>query len=262
MSLRSSRCAFSTAAALHRVFIAPIERSQFALQRHQASALPQTSTSKLHAHTQYRSYAASPATKRRLPRNKEITSTFVRLVTEDGKLSAPQTTWGVLNQLDPTTHSLITVSQPANPRSPAAQDDSEWGAAEVSASSEQEWPICKIMGNKELWEHERTKTKKTKAPAQKVKTIELNWAIDGNDLNHRLDRIREFLEKGYRVEVMMAGKRKGRKATQEEAEALVRSVKSVVDEVPGAKEMKDMDGKVLGQATLYFEGKIQKKEHE
>ena len=44
-----------------------------------------------------------------------------------------------------------------------------------------------------------------------TKTIELNWAIDGNDLGHRLQRIKDFLGKGNRVEVMMAPKRKGRK---------------------------------------------------
>ena len=91
-----------------------------------------------------------------------------------------------------------------------------------------------------------------------TKTIELNWAIDGNDLNHRLNRIREFLEKGLKVEVIMAPKKKGRKATEEEGQRLIERIKGVMGEVEGARENKPMIGKVLLQATIFMEGKVQK----
>jgi translation initiation factor IF-3 len=101
------------------------------------------------------------------------------------------------------------------------------------------------------------KTKKVKSPTAVLKTIELNWAIDANDLGHRIKRVTDFLAKGNRVEVVMAGKRKGRRATTEEARSLMTRVREAVEEVEGAKEWKPMEGAVLGQATLYFEGKAQ-----
>jgi translation initiation factor IF-3 len=118
------------------------------------------------------------------------------------------------------------------------------------------YPVCKIQDKRLLREAEKARSKKKEAPSATVKTIELNWAIDRNDLKHRLDRVKEFLAKGWRVDVVMAGKKKGRKATPEEAENLVRSVKGVLVEVDGAKEWKAMDGKVGGLATIYAEGKL------
>ena len=106
---------------------------------------------------------------------------------------------------------------------------------------------------------ERAKAKKERSSAVTVKTIELNWAIDGNDLRHRLERIREFLGRGWRVEVMMAPKRKGRKASEEEARELLDRVRGVVADVEGARESKAMEGKLLGTATIFAEGKAVQK---
>lgn len=90
------------------------------------------------------------------------------------------------------------------------------------------------------------------------KTIELNWAIDGNDLNHRLTKMKGFLEKGFRVDVVLGAKRKGRKATEEEAEALIEKIKKAACEVEGTRESKPKEGKLLGMLTLQFEGKLKR----
>ena len=104
-------------------------------------------------------------------------------------------------------------------------------------------------------EAEKAKAKSARSSAVTVKTIELNWAIDGNDLSHRLQRIRDFLRKGHRVEVLMAAKRKGRKATEEEARGLVDRIRAAIGECEGARESRPMEGKLLGTATIYAEGK-------
>jgi translation initiation factor IF-3 len=115
------------------------------------------------------------------------------------------------------------------------------------------------MDKKAMRDAEKAKAKKERSSAVTVKTIELNWAIDGNDLRHRLDRIRDFLERGWRVEVMMAPKRKGRKASEEEARELVDRIRGVVGDVEGARESKAMEGKLLGTATIFAEGKAVQK---
>jgi translation initiation factor IF-3 len=234
-NMRSSRCVFNTAAALHRVFIAPIDVSNLSPLRHgRLQFLPrlQSRAPKLILSQQRRHYAGE-SPKRRLPRDDEIKSWSVSLVNEDGKLEDPRSTYDLLSSIDRKTQSLVVVAagEPGVP------------------------PICKIMDKKAMRDAEKAKAKSARNSAVTVKTIELNWAIDGNDLNHRLQRIREFLGKGHRVEVLMAAKRKGRKATEEEAQALVGRVRGVIGECDGARETKPMEGKLLGTATVYAEGK-------
>ena len=111
------------------------------------------------------------------------------------------------------------------------------------------------MNKQAMREAEKAKGKANKNPGATIKTIELNWAIDGNDLGHRLNKVKEFLGKGFKVEVVLAEKRKGRKATEEEAQDLLRRIREAVKEVDGARESKPMEGKLLKPATIYAEGK-------
>ncbi|TVY52152.1 hypothetical protein LSUE1_G009697, partial [Lachnellula suecica] len=75
-------------------------------------------------------------------------------------------------------------------------------------------PICKILSRVDLLTAEKKrKTKAKESRAEKtVKGLEMNWAIDKGDLGHRLGRLREWLGKGWKVEVVLAKKRKGREA--------------------------------------------------
>lgn len=116
------------------------------------------------------------------------------------------------------------------------------------------YPICKILDRKAQREAHRAKPK-SKSPALTVKTLELNWAIDGNDLGHRLNKMKEFLEKGNKVEVILAGKRKGRKASLEEAENVLGRIRETIAGVEGARESKAVEGIVLAQVKLFAEGK-------
>ena len=118
------------------------------------------------------------------------------------------------------------------------------------------------MNKKAMRDAEKAKQVAARKSMVATKTIELNWAIDGNDLEHRLHRMRDFLGKGNKVEVMMAPKRKGRKATEEEARVLVQRIREAIER-EGARESKTMEGKLLGTATIYAEGKRKRNlEHE
>jgi translation initiation factor IF-3 len=193
--MSSSRCALSTAAALHRVFIAPIEQSQLQFARRSVSttSAPRcpNRAPKLLFFQQQRCYASSPAVKSRLPRDDEIKSWSVTLVGEDGKLQEPRSTAAILESIDRKKDSLVVVV-PGEPGVP---------------------PICKIMNKQAMREAEKAKAKSAKGVVTE-KTIELNWAIDGNDLSHRLVKMKGFLDKGNRVEIVMGAKKRGRKATE------------------------------------------------
>lgn len=260
--MRSSRCAFSTAAALHRVFIGPIERPLLSQLR--PRLLPTTAPKLSVSRFQQRTYASA------LPRDEQIIALnyrYVHIVDDDGKLSEPQRVSDILATLDRQTHSLMTVALPAPrlrsrweqaPAPPAQYAVEEGGAARAAP----EIPVCKVISKQVARIAEKAKTKKKDNPALTLKTLELNWAIDPHDLEHRLRRMREFLEKGYRVDVLLVGKRKKRKASPEEAAETLRKVKESIGLVEGAREWKSMEGKVGVQVMLYIEGRAKKDEEE
>ena len=121
-------------------------------------------------------------------------------------------------------------------------------------------PVCKVVSKKESFlESERKKAeakqrRKISAIASSVKTLEINWAIDGNDLAHRLERMRAFLEEGRKVEVVLAAKKKGRKASERECEGVLKRIRGVVGEVQGAREEREMVGRLGAFTTLGFVG--------
>ncbi|TVY53334.1 Translation initiation factor IF-3 [Lachnellula cervina] len=216
-----------TATALHRVFIAPIE-----LQPRLFRALPPTLSH------QQRNYASPPkpkVEKSRLPTNDEISARSITLVTADGKLSAPQNTRSVLSSLDQKTHVLTMVVE----------------------GTEEEPPICKVLNRAELYaaEKERRKRKKDEGKGKsRSKELEMNWAIEKGDEKTKMRKLVEWVGRGWKVEVTLAKKRKGRVAGEEECEALVGRLKGVLAE-GGGKEFKPAEGKVGGVLTIYCEGK-------
>jgi translation initiation factor IF-3 len=223
---------------LYRVFVEPIGLSS---QRICRQILPTRTPTLQQPAPSYRSYASlarnQPQQQRRTPRDEEITYDTVRIVSEDKKLSEPQSRSSILSSLDRKTQTLVLVALP---------------------STAQAYPICRIENKKQLREAEKARSKKKDAPSATVKTIELNWAIDAHDLKHRMQRLQEFLGKGWRVEIIMAGKKRGRQATPEEATNCLSAVKEAIVGVDGAKEWKTMNGRVGAVATIYAEGKEQK----
>ncbi|RDL39430.1 uncharacterized protein BP5553_03770 [Venustampulla echinocandica] len=242
--MQSSKCIFSTAAALQRTFITPFEQRQlqFVFQSSRASSLCRQAPrllSPLARQQQKRYYyvAGTNPVKSRLPQNDEIKAFSVHLVNEDGTLGELHRTRFLLDRLV-KGEALIMV-------------------AEAEAGRP---PVCKIINRKEQAAADREKKKKaqaTKDPSSTVKNIELNWAIESNDLGHRMDRLKEFLGKGYKVDLLLQKKRKGRPTTMEEAQELVNTVKQTVEDA-GGREYKEMTGDLLRQVMLFTVGKVQK----
>jgi translation initiation factor IF-3 len=165
-------------------------------------------------------------------RDEGIHSQEVCLVQPNGKLGRPQSLSWVLSRIDRKAEFV-------------EQYDEVDGI-----------PVCKIINKKEAREAAKSR-KKQKQPAAVTKYLELNWAIDHNDLAHRLGKLKEFLERGHRVEVLLLKKKKRmRDATAEEGKQTLESLSKYVKGVEGAKEIRPMEGDFLGRATLYYEGKV------
>ncbi|KAI0157266.1 hypothetical protein GGR57DRAFT_61736 [Xylariaceae sp. FL1272] len=176
-------------------------------------------------------------------KNAAIPYTWIRLRDEEtGSLSEPQLTTLVLSRLK-KGYSLVMLSapRPEDPKSPAE-------------------PICKIFDVKA----EQAKVHEAEAEAKRLekgtKTLELNWAIAPGDLGHKMKRMKEFLDKGYRVEMLLARKRGTRRATRGEAEALVEAVRESAESVTGTAEVKKAEGAVGDQLRMIWQGPKKKKE--
>lgn len=226
-----------SAVALFRVFIAPMLG--------QRTTIPTTSRARATYRfaAQQRTYAkrakAAPVPEVRTRRwNDEIEAKLVRIVdAETNRLSEPMRLRDVLRQINTATDRLVQVTQ-------------------------DEVPICKIENIKEtidkaLRQREENRDKrKQRVIETSLKTLEINWAIDPNDLKHRLQRFKDFLQEGRKVELVLAAKKRGRRASEQECASLLNNIKQAVAEVPGARESKPMEGEVGGVALISFVGKI------
>jgi len=130
----------------------------------------------------------------------------------------------------------------------------------------EEWtPICKIENKAEAIAKSRAieqqrKEQKKLAP-EGVKIVELNWAIDvKNDLVYRMKKVEDFLKQKRKVEIVIAPKRRGRKATREECLDLLTKVREVLQTVDGAKETRAMQGDIGGNVSLMMEANRGKKD--
>lgn len=244
----------STAAqALYHVFIAPALSKPQATQRLFANCLQSTQ--------QLRPFSHSPScfAKTRAPEQRsqkwdnEITALQLYLVDpvtnvlrdpETGALPKPRTRFDVLHSFDPKTHRLVQLS----PDEPGNRTFI---------------PVCKIVDKKESYDAEKRKLKAAKE-AKKLsartsetgmKTVELNWAIDQNDLGHRIEKMKGFLAEGRRVEIVLASKKRGRKASLEECQGVLERLRECADAVEGAREVQKLEGKIGGFATMVFMGR-------
>ncbi|KAH9909964.1 hypothetical protein F4778DRAFT_713557 [Xylariomycetidae sp. FL2044] len=177
-----------------------------------------------------------------------------------GTLSEPRRTADVLAELDRRTHTLEMVAPPPPASSEGGGGESGSASSSSSSSSDRvsmlrsQAAICRIV--------DRVAQEAAFAEAQREarrrevgrKELELNWAISPHDLSHKLRRLREFLAKGFSVDVMMARKRGGRAAGQAEAQAVLDQVREAAEGVPGVMERKKMDGGVGGVARLFYQG--------
>jgi len=155
------------------------------------------------------------------------------MVQEDGKLGPVQRLMSILHNINRDEEHLVQVSPPDEHRSTAV----------VRIFKRADLVRRKLERKKAV--QKQQKSIKDRAPKQ----MELNWAIGPHDLDIKLGQLENFLEKGKTVEIILAAKRKQRKATPEEGEEVLKKIRERLVKVD-AREVKQMDGQVLKQAIL------------
>ena len=270
--MKHSKSLVTIAEALKRVFIPPLQPlriSSLCVARYPWLVSPQCH---LHSHTpfcqpQQRYYAFMrgsdvPVNSRipgdegersrhrlpnRPPRDEEIRAYRV-VIKKDGKLSLPV--------------SLVNILDTRERDEKGRHTQFLQEIAPASLEHDRPYPICIMFDKKLVREKEIAQRKLKKEQKKQEKQLEVNWTINENDLGHRLEKLKAFLEKGYRVEIIFGAQRKGwmqrRQATQQEIKAVIEKIVGVVKEVEGSREWKPMSGKLGEQAILAFEGKAKK----
>ncbi|KAH6625232.1 hypothetical protein C7974DRAFT_395685 [Boeremia exigua] len=249
----------STSRALYRVFVLPnLRASSNGIPVQFAPAFAPTfgppsipiNAHPLHQH-QVRSKSYSKKDTRRhalsdyFTIDNAITAPRVNLVDANGVFTQDVAISNALRSYNKVTHHLVEVS-------PGQVD--EYGEHDPAHP-----PVCRVVSKIDLREqHERKvdaarkQALATTGPPQK--NLELNWAIGPGDLKHRLNKLQQFLREGRRVELLLGPKKKGKKATPEEASAAFNAISEAVEECVGAKEVK-REGEVGAVMIIVFEGK-------
>ena len=157
----------------------------------------------------------------------------VQMVQADGKLGPVEHVLSLLRSINSEEEHLVQVSPPDGNRPTAI--------VRVFKRAD----LIRQRVEKEKAEKKQQKSMRDRAPKQ----MELNWAIGPHDLEIKLGQLEGFLEKGKTVEIILAPKRRQRKATLEEAEEVMKKIRDRLANID-ARETKPMDGEVLKQAIL------------
>ncbi|KAF2733947.1 hypothetical protein EJ04DRAFT_403580, partial [Polyplosphaeria fusca] len=226
--------------ALYRVFIAPTQRPTLP----KPTPLPLLPTTPIRPRVWNSKNTRRHAISDHYTLDAAIDHPYINLVDATGTFQPAIAITRALSSYNRTSHHLVLVS-PGTP-----------GAIGPDAL-----PICKIVSKIEIRAQVEKKRDAERRKARGAgtgpspKTLELNWAIGGNDLKHRLVKLQDFLREGRKVEVLMRAKRRGKVATGEECAGVLRAVREAVGECKGAGEVKEQDGVVGGVMTLVFEGR-------
>lgn len=121
-------------------------------------------------------------------------------------------------------------------------------------------PLVDVVNRQELIDRQSELDAKDeiatkKSQAKVTKQLELSWGISANDLEMKLKQLQKFLsmERTETVEILLAHKKRQRRADNDEAAETLEKIKARMEEI-GAAERK-MEGQIGATVTLVVEKK-------
>jgi len=254
-----------TSRALYRVFIAPNLRNTTSIPLLYAPAFAPTSsptslsssTPSLTSRTSTRGIKYTKDTRRHAISDyyvidQAIEADIINLVDEEGVFHNNVPLDEALTSFNKVTHHLVQMT-------PGKYDED--GNLDPNSL-----PTCRVISKIDLRAQHQKKLETLRRQAKgqgtgpATKSLELNWAIAAGDLKHRLVAMKKFLKEGRKVEVTLGPKKHGRKATEQEANAVFKAIENAVADCKGSRETK-REGEVGGIMTVMYEGKkVEKKE--
>ena len=209
---------------------------------------------------QYRNYG--PRNRTSIPAAREdgfgrdggIRAPEIQMVGPNNALQPPRSLRESLAAIDRSTHFIMQVGEKVHPRYADAPEPDEG-----QRDTRPKIPVCKVIDKLAYRQAEIVKAKSKKPTSIPTKEVELNWTIAPHDLEHRLKKMKEFLNDGRRVEVVFGKKRRGwmqRKDVGEgKAKGLVEMIREQAATVEGSKEWKAAEGEEGAELKMFFEAK-------
>ncbi|ORY03096.1 hypothetical protein K493DRAFT_311840 [Basidiobolus meristosporus CBS 931.73] len=116
-------------------------------------------------------------------RDEEIDSNFIQFIDETGKMQGIVTKEQALQGIDRESYFLVEVDPTSKP------------------------PICRIVSKKQLYEKKKeAKLKSKTSPEAVLKEVQIGASVSIHDLEHKLKKASEILEKGNRLQVVISNK--------------------------------------------------------
>ena len=270
-TMKTSKCLFNSGAALRNIFLsnaaaceAPSHLRRLlptaaALPWQPSATSPPSAFSPVPSHRPFSTSCASqnkvrqqrenlraqkgaqPVTQDNRPRNYDIQVPWIQVRRDDNSLGPPTRTNDVLRELDIERLSLVLVANArTDPEAPGP-----------------EYPICLIV-DREVERARRAEKEAARKNVRKVvlKGLELNWAIGPHDLSMKMKQLKQFLTKGYTVQVTLKPikRRTKKQATLDEAKAVLQAVTDALGQVHGAKETSAREGNLGGMLNMVLQG--------
>ncbi|KAI8889452.1 hypothetical protein K501DRAFT_282334 [Backusella circina FSU 941] len=146
-------------------------------------------------------------------RDEEITSRFINYVDDKGELHNRVRLDAVLNEFDRARYFLVEVDPTAKP------------------------PVCRLFDKKQMFEKEKqSKKKKQTAPESILKEIVFGWNVSAHDMDHKLNKAMQFLEKGNKVKIDIVYKRGQKRVDKETQNEVVQVVSERMNQFKMAKK--------------------------
>ncbi|KAI7872320.1 hypothetical protein BDF14DRAFT_1739839 [Spinellus fusiger] len=142
-----------------------------------------------------------PAPIGRSRRDEEITARFITLVDDAGKVFERTRLTDALRRLDRTKYFLIEVDPTAKPN-----------------------PVCRMFDKKAVFEKQKASKKKQVTPESILKEITFGWNVSPHDMEHKLGRAIQFLEKGNKVKVEIVNKKGQQRPDSQAQQKLIQQV--------------------------------------
>lgn len=93
--------------------------------------------------------------------------------------------------------------------------------------------------------------KKLQSKKNSQKEFQFTWSISGGDLAHKLERVKDELRKGGRVDVVLAPKRRQKAPPPEEMRSRVQEIADSLEDVGKEWKEREIDRAI---ATIYLKG--------
>ncbi|CAO3682985.1 unnamed protein product [Rhizopus microsporus] len=142
-----------------------------------------------------------PAPLNRPKRDEEIDSNYITFVDAEGQVHGRQRLSQVLTSFDRSQYFLVQVDPLAKP------------------------PVCRLFDKKTLFEKEKSKKRgKQTSPESVTKEIMFGWNVSPHDMDHKLNKACQFLEKGNKVKIEINHKKGQNRITKDAQQEVIQSV--------------------------------------